>query len=168
MEGCPTWASQLKCIIKPFIKSESSTATWAQQYSNTLICARMQSSHLPPLAPWATCYPAAPKCIFQGGRPVPHYVARSVSAETHFIPPVPWGFVLWAQFCEVLAIAFGAAEEETRHLHCPVLVSAGGSVCSGFWWLFFIAIFVSCFLLRSYSLHSTRQNTKQEPNFFYL
>lgn len=103
----------------------------------------MQSSQLPPLAPWETCYPAALLCVFHWGRSVPHYVAVSVSAESSMIPPVPWGFGLWAQFCEVLAIVFGAAEEETRHLRYPVPVSAGNSVCSGFWWLFFYCYF--CF-----------------------
>lgn len=108
----------------------------------------MQSSHLPPLALWETCYPVAPLRIFHWGRPVPCYVAVSVLAMSKVIPPVPGGFGLWAPFSEVLAIVLGTAEEETRHLWYPVLVFAGSLVCLGFWWLFFIAFLFYVFYRR--------------------
>lgn len=117
---------------------------WALQYSNTLItCARMQSSHLPPLAPWETCYPAAPLCGFHWGRPVPDYVAVSISAESRVICPVLWDFGLWAQCCEVLAIVLVQQRRKTDIL--TTQVSAGSSVFSGFWWFFFFNCYF-CFM----------------------
>lgn len=82
-----------------------------------------------------------PHCIVFVGEGLSLVTLLSISAESRITPPVPPGFELWAWFCEVWAIALVQQRRKTD----PVLVSEGSTVCSGFWWLFKITIFVLCF-----------------------